>query len=40
MVKVSQFIHKHIHEQEDQKEFLLPDLGIEPSEDKSLEELL
>lgn len=29
-----QFTYKHIQEQENQKEFLLPDLGIEQSEDK------
>lgn len=40
MVKVRPFIHKHLHELENQKEVLLPYLGIEPSEDKSLEELM
>lgn len=40
MVKVRPFPYKHSHEQKNQKEFLLPDLGIEQSEDKPLEELL
>lgn len=34
IIKVRHFIYKHICEQEDKKEFPLPDLGIDWSEGK------